>query len=649
MMGKCDLSVLNENQREAATTINGPLLIIAGAGSGKTTVLINRVAYMIEQGIAPEKILLLTFTNKAADNMLNRARRLADDRCRYITACTYHSFCAKLLRKYHRYVGLPRDFEIMTPSHAVNALALVKARRHEYYNTHRRMPKNQLVLGILSKAINTERSIAMVISEDYQKYEAEIAITSELIAEYQSYKKEKNLLDYDDLLTKTQELLGIDSVRRQISAQYQYVMVDEYQDTNALQEDILFTLCKDHHNLAVVGDDYQSIYAFRGSDINNILQFEKKMANCKVVMIDTNYRSTKQILDLANCMMKEHATFGYPKTMKDNHAVGEKVFLERVEDSFEESDFIVEKIKGLLEKGVSPEEIAVLERNASASTRLEIALQNAKIPFRKLGGLKFMERECVQDMLSILRVLVNRNTDEISWFRVLDLIPGIGNAYANKLVGLITNDNFLVENDYKNHKFYSYLIETDRCLKMAEGAMTPEEQYDLMYEFYINIKTEKTKQAKFEDEAERTAQLDKIEDDKVILHQLRELVLEYKNLIDFLDSIALDANPNVDNTKDMVTISTIHSAKGLEWKVVFIMDCVESAFPKGYVDHDQKEYDEELRCMYVAITRAKEELHIMAPYEVMVYGAYEESGVSRFLIGCEDLMEEKDNLPEMIY
>lgn len=632
------LDKLNPEQRQAVTTIEGPLLIIAGAGSGKTTVLVNRVAYMIDSGIDPKKILMLTFTNKAARNMVARAEKMTDERCKNITACTYHSFCAHILRHYSKYIDLDKDFSIITPSDAINTLKLVKARKSTYYNTHKKMPKNQIVLGILSKSINMQTSVSDTIIRYYSKYKDETPVIKELINDYQNYKTEKNMLDYDDLLIYAYQLLKNDEARNRIEKQYQYVMVDEYQDTNALQERILLLLCQKYQNLAVVGDDYQSIYAFRGSDINNILNFPDRMFQCKKVTIDTNYRSTKEILDLANHVMKEHADFGYPKMMKDNHSSGEIVHVETPINSEDEAVQIANQIEAYIKQGISLEEIAVLERGSNESINLELELQTRNIPFRKLGGLKFMEQRCVQDMLAFLKVLTNIQNDEISWFRILDIIPGIGDVYANRLVNLINNSDFLINNDFGKKKFYPYLVELNTYLQRAINAESIDIQFDILKEYYIKTMKDKIHSANISDVADKNAQLGEIEAYTKILDSLKDILMRYDTIIEFLDSIALDANPSFDETQEMVTISTIHSAKGLEWEVVFILNCINGVFPKDSVPYTES-YREELRCFYVAITRAKRYLHIEFPQELEMYGTFFDSVLSSYLTKCESYYE----------
>lgn len=304
---------LNSAQYEAATTINGPLLIIAGAGTGKTYMLINRVAYMIEQGIPPESILLLTFTNAAADEMKKRANNILDDRCSRIHASTYHSFCAEMLRKYAKYIGFSNNFTIITPQDVKDAIKYVKAKNPIY--KARQFPNCAKIAKIFSGAINNNISITQYVDKEHIECRNFTNELEQLYLEFQTYKKSRDMMDYDDILIYFYELLQNSIIQNRISNSYKYVMVDEYQDTNDLQEKIIIKLCQNNNNIAVVGDDYQSIYGFRGSNVNNFIGFPDKFSNCKRVTLSQNYRSSQEILDFANKIMDKHANFGYKKNM----------------------------------------------------------------------------------------------------------------------------------------------------------------------------------------------------------------------------------------------------------------------------------------------------------------------------------------------
>lgn len=631
-------SKLNAKQYDAVTTINGPLLIIAGAGSGKTHTLINRVSYMIESGIHPENILLLTFTNAAANNMKERASKILDERCNSITACTYHSFCAKMLRIYGNVVELDRNFTILSPSDVIDAISFVKAKNIDYKK--RGFPKNSTVANIFSESINKNISINEVLNNNkYYKYKSFYYDLNNLFKDYTAYKKAKNFCDYDDLLLLFNILLDNDKIRDVISEKYKYIMVDEYQDTNLLQEQIVFKLSKKYKNIAVVGDDYQSIYAFRGSDINNILNFNKKIDNCKKTIININYRSTKEILNLANAVMDRNANFGFKKDMKDNNCSGEKPSLIECYDSKDEAAFIIKKIKEFQNKGINYKNIAILERNSFSSSFLEILLTQLNIPFNKMGGLKFLEHECVLDIIAYLKCLYNP-LDELGWFRILKLCPGIGDIYARNLASLsLIDTNFLTNNPYEKRKFYKELIDLNiefNKLKLLDY----ETQINEIVNFYCDLRKRIIDIANVEDESNRTEMYEKLNSDKEILQILIDIALKYKSANEFLDALILDSTPDQEKKDNAVTISTIHSAKGLEWEYVFILDCVEGCIP-NLDENDQRNSfkdNEELRCFYVAITRAKSDLYLMVPNVINKYGKIIPGNLTHYLDGCENLM-----------
>ena len=633
------LKTLNKGQYEAATTIHGPVRILAGAGSGKTHTLISRVAYMVDSGIPPEQILLLTFTNNAAKNMVKRAAALSNPACAKITACTYHSFCAKLLRVYSRYIGIPNNFSILAPTEAEDAMRLVKSDSMRYANV-KDFPTVKKVIEIYSKSANMQMKVSSVVEFFYPQHKSVLRYVESLIEEYKSYKCQKNLLDYDDLLTKMLELLKNGKIRNRISDTYQYIMVDEYQDTNALQEKILFLIAGKYKNLAIVGDDYQSIYAFRGSDINNILEFPERFGgNCKTIIVNINYRSTEEILAVANHLMEEYATFGCKKTMVSNNKHGEKPYLYKPQDPDEESDYVMRHIERMIEDNVSLEDIAILERSSRASFSIENELNKREIPYRKLGGLKFMEFSCILDMLAFLKALTN-DADELAFYRILDLMPRIGSVNANKVVKSLMEKGICEAAlaEYKKKDFYGYLQQLLSVLDSVRDEESLECQYDMLCSYYFKIRTLKTDLMRTKNEDNRTLAYEKIDSDRKTLEILRDMVLSYDTIIEFLDDLVLDANKRADKEEKMITISTIHSAKGMEWSHVFMIQCVDQIFPKITKDmvedfpELESEYLEELRCFYVAITRAKDFIYICSPEYVSTYGGRSIRGrVSHFL------------------
>lgn len=632
------LDHLNNAQKNAVTTTEGPLIIIACAGSGKTTALINRVAYLIaEKEVIPESILLLTFTNAAAKNMLDKAKSMSDERCLRINACTYHSFCTKMLREYGRTINLNPNFTILNSTDVTEAIKFVKANKPEY--KEKKFPTNKTILKIFSSSVNGNLSLSDLINSNKKLIPYKLQI-EQLFKEYSDYKRTKQFCDYDDLLVHFNSLLDNYEICNKIKSRFQYIMIDEYQDTNNLQEQIITKLAGKNSNIAVVGDDYQSIYKFRGSNVNNFLNFPNKFNKCKTITLDINYRSTKEILDLANCIMKNHAHFGFPKNMKDNNKHGIKPQVVFPKSQNEEKEYILSKILLLHKKGVPFSDIAILERESLSSTGLEIALDHEGISYEKLGGKKFLEHVCVQDMLAYLRCLTNP-FDELAWFRILKLHPGIGDKYSRDIASLCSKDrNFLENNLYKKKNFYEELL----LLKKEFDKNKELDFHSAFNEFLIFYKKLRKRIISImnTDENTKIDYQEKYKSDEEILDVLKELSLQYTTALQMLDDMSLDNSKLSKNKNDgMLTISTIHSAKGLEWKYVFIIDCVDAILPGEIAmlektNGQSENFDEELRCFYVAITRAKEELYIFAPYSIVKNGRYIPTSITPFLNNCEE-------------
>ena len=612
-------SVLNEQQYDAATTINGPLLIIAGAGAGKTATLIHRVAYMIDNGVSPSNILLLTFTNKAADEMKTRASDLLDERCRKITACTYHSFCANMLRRYHKSIGLGKEFTIIPETDMVCTIKLVIAKNPGKYKIKGGLRANEIA-KFFSMSINKEIPLYDLLANQLgpgNEYLA--ALYCDLKDDYDAYKEEKGLLDYDDLLVYFNLLLDNAAVRNEISDNYRYIMVDEYQDTNNLQDNIVYKLADKYGNIAVVGDDYQSIYAFRGSNIENFIDFPKKYPGCKVVKLEKNYRSTTEILNLANEVMNVHADFGYKKNMNSNNKNGVIPELRHVNNDYKEAEDIINSIKKLHAAGTSYNDIAVLERQSKESNALEVMLTNNNIPYCKVGGPKFFERRAVLDILGFLRVIANPY-DSLAWFRILQLVYGIGDTYANKIVEHVIEEDFLLT-QYPTRAFhpkmedYYHKIKDIRTEYLA-GRLSVLDIVEEVQKFYIKQRKDYIASGKLSALEKEDAEANLKNDIKTAeeFHDLVKNSNRHRKLSAFLDDLTLGSG-NTDNKADgVVTISTIHSAKGLEWKHVFILDCINAVYPGlKAADMSPDEKREALRVFYVAITRAKESIVLYVP------------------------------------
>lgn len=615
-------SVLNASQYEAASTIDGAMLIIAGAGTGKTATLIHRVAYMIEHGIEPESILLLTFTNKAADEMKMRAAKIlkekdeTDDRCSRITACTYHSFCAKMLRRYAGYVNLPYDYKIISETDVCGIISIIMADNPEEYKLEY-IPEAKNIAEIFSKMTNKQMELKEILAEQYEPEFAEILtiVLDKLHKDYEDYKIKKNMLDYDDLLLTFNELLDIDQVREQISENYMYVCVDEYQDTNNLQEQIVFKMIETYENITVVGDDYQSIYAFRGSDVNNFINFPKKFDACKIVKLEKNYRSTVEILNVANEMMRVNADFGYSKTMESNTGNGDKPVKMYFDDVYKQAAGVADEIIRLaMKENVKYRDIAVLQKNSRSSAILELNLLSAGIPFKKIGGKKFTEKNCIQNVINILKVITNP-MDSIAWFDVLQLIYGVGDIYAGKIIKNVTDVDFLSKKfEERNHMFENELKELDKTIKnMRASKMDACALINDVITYYIQLRRIFISKSQGSEAVKKAYEMELKRDIKDLKH-LKQIVSTKKGLTvkKLLEDIM--AGSDVIGNKEYITISTIHSAKGLEWDNCFILDCTQEMYPDKSCDFKTPfECEEALRVLYVAVTRARKRLYLCVP------------------------------------
>lgn len=637
---------LNKEQLSAVRTIDGPLRIIAGAGSGKTRTLIYRVAWMLEHGIDPRNILLLTFTNKAADEMMSRAESMLDDRCGDVTACTFHSFCVLILRRYADSIDMSKDFTIMGTPDVTEAIDRIKSKLG--YNKLKGMPKGSAIAGYISKSVNMKRPIEEFLhngdrirAEDYAEEIKKVA------REYRSYKIERNLMDYDDLLYFTEKLLAESPiVRNMTESKYQYVMVDEYQDTNSLQENILLLLTRNHHNLCVVGDDYQSIYKFRGADVNNIIDFKKRMPEAHDVTLHCNYRSDQRILNLANNVMKNHANEGIYKEMNSEYDFGQMPQLIQVDSSYDERDQVFQIIQNALCNGFTRSDIAILERSSFSSNLIEARLTQEGIPYTKAGGLKFMEKAHVQDILAFLKCIANPH-NEIAFFRALKKYPAIGGTFAQRISELIIKSGYsgLVENPYRKRAFYPDMValkgklEEWQQMGLLEVMEAVEKYYSALCERVING-------MKLEDESKRDELLSENDSHSEDFDTLNIMAKEHRTLTGFLDKLTLETDvPTADD--DALHISTIHSAKGLEFPVVIILDCADGIFPRVTCENEHSEDDEEeLRCFYVAMTRAKNQLYMIQPKYAARYGRMEQVAPSHYLTGEEEYFELVDETGE---
>ena len=606
MTNKIDYQkVLNPAQLKAVMTRDGSVLVIAGAGSGKTRTLVYRVARLVETGVAPENILLLTFTRKAAGEMLERAAGLADERCRHVSGGTFHSLAYRVLRNNANLLGFDNSFTILDRSDMEEAIqTLVREIRIETGSV--RVPKRSTLANIISKAANLQIPVEALIREEYAQFLEFIPQANKLVQLYGDYKRENQIMDYDDLILFLRQLLSEnEEIRESLSEQYRYIMVDEYQDTNAIQAEIVRWLALSHHNIMVVGDDSQSIYSFRGAEYRNMFDFPALFPEAKTIKLEENYRSTQPILTFTNALM-DQAYEKYTKCLFTKRSDGETPKVINTRYSPEQATFICRSIKDRISRGRSFKDFAVLFRAAYHSFDLEVELAREGIPFVKYGGFKFMESAHIKDLLAHLRVIVNR-FDAVSWGRILRLIENIGQKKSRAIIGWMRDNrchSWKITEWPGARKGDIGLKDLSLLLKrLSARDLAPEKAIEYVIEYYDPILKNK-----FDDFPRREKDLE----------QLISMAGRYERLRNFLDDLTLEPPTSpVDmypgEKKDCLTLSTVHSAKGLEWPVVFIIWVMEGYFPSSKANSNLAAIEEERRLMYVAATRARDELIMCYP------------------------------------
>jgi DNA helicase-2/ATP-dependent DNA helicase PcrA len=621
--------LLNDAQHEAVVTLEGPILVVAGAGSGKTRTLVFRVARLVELGVDPRGILLLTFTRKASAEMLRRAAGLLDGRCEQVAGGTFHSFANMVLRRHGGALGYASSFTILDRGDSEDAIGLLRARLG-LDKKERRFPRKQTIAELFSMAVNKSTDLAVLIEEQYSHLVDHTDDLLDLAAAYREYKRERSLLDYDDLLVELQRLLAEHpGVRSQLSQRYRYVMVDEYQDTNQIQASIVRLLAGEHDNVMAVGDDAQSIYAFRGADFRNIMDFPKLFPGTRVITLEENYRSTQPILDLTNTIIAQ-ARERYTKELHSNQRDGERPLLVAAANENFQSRFICQRVLELREEGVPLSDIAVLFRSSFHSFDLELELSRHDIPFIKRGGFRFIETAHVKDALAHLRVLANPR-DAVSWYRILLLIEGIGPRTAEDLIArLIATPDPAAELEGVTDRASSNDLRALAGLlrRLAGVAAKPADQLGEVLRYYEPI----LKRVHRDDYPKRQKDLE----------HFISIAARYDSLESLLTDMALeppsdsigDVLATDDDEDGLLTLSTVHSAKGLEWHTVFIIWVVEGKFPSAYSLRGVDEVEEERRLLYVAATRAKRNLYLSYPISMYDRGAgIVFSKLSQFLDG----------------
>jgi DNA helicase-2/ATP-dependent DNA helicase PcrA len=597
----------------------GPLLVIAGAGTGKTMTLAHRVAHMIIEGVSPERILLLTFTRRASQEMTRRVESIVRASARDAIPLpagglpwsgTFHSIANRLLRRFARNLGLDPGFSVLDRGDAADMIDVV---RHEQKltRTSRRFPKKDTCLAIYSRCVNTQRPLADTLDETYPWCADWADELAELFRHYVLRKQQCQSLDYDDLLLYWSHLVAEPEFAEEIGSWFDHVLVDEYQDTNLVQAQILNALKPDGSGVTVVGDDAQSIYSFRAADVENILGFpDQYMPSAKVITLEQNYRSTQPLLDSANCLIAESER-QYRKNLFSERRNGGKPRYITVEDGDAEAEYVVTSILANRELGMALKDQAVLFRGAHHSDRLELELVRRNIPYVKFGGLKFLEAAHVKDLLSVLKWAENPR-NEVAAFRVLKLLPGMGPANAARC--------------------FERLAVNEHCISALEEFRAPAAaagEWPAFCSLMVSLGGAEIGDRGWQSQVSEVRRwyqphleriYDGIDTREADLEQLEQISGRYPTRERFLTELTLDppsaagdlaGDPLLD--EDYLILSTVHSAKGQEWESVFVLNVTDGNFPSEFATGKPEMIEEERRLLYVAMTRAKQSLSLLSP------------------------------------
>lgn len=617
------LSSLNTEQRSAVQHGDQPLLIVAGAGTGKTTTLAHRVAHLIANGVDPGRILLLTFTRRSASEMLRRVDALlvrwqqtarlqragAKAISRDVWGGTFHAVATRLLRQHGKLIGLGPEFTILDRSDAEDLLNILRSEL-ELAKSDKRFPLKGTCLDIYSRVVNTQLPLEQVLKTTFPWGTDHLENLKKLFAAYTDRKEQQQTLDYDDLLLFWHYLMTDPACGDVVRQKFDCVLVDEYQDTNTLQAEIVKGLSPEGRGLTVVGDDAQSVYSFRAATVRNILDFPLQFPGTTVLPLQQNYRSTQPILDATNRVIAM-ASEGHRKTLWSKRTDGSKPRVVSCLDENEQSEYVIEQILALRETGVALKQQAVLFRASHHSLALELELSRRNIPFHKYGGLKFVEAAHVKDLLAFLRLAENPR-DSVSALRILLLLPGIGPKKATQLVEMLVSErgDFGAWKDFKppaaTATHWPLFV---ALLRILSGRQTKPLELSLeihhVRTFYAPLL-----QQKYDDAFIRERDLEQIE----------QMAARFESRVQFLNDMTLDppsstqdfaGDPLLD--EDYLTLSTIHSAKGLEWESVFVLHSADGNIPSDMATGSDAEIEEERRLFYVALTRAKSHLHILHP------------------------------------
>jgi len=609
---------LNDEQFAAVTAEPGPLLVLAGAGSGKTRTLTYRVAYLLSKGVKPWEILLLTFTNKAAKEMLHRVQDLTGVEPSRFWGGTFHSIGNRALRIYGDAIGLPKNFTILDADESESLLKQVVESENKLFFKDKTNPKPGPLFNVLSLARNTQKSVVETVERQFQQYSEIKMMLPPFAAAYAKKKREQGVLDYDDLLELWLELLTKSpEVATYFAQRFKHLLVDEYQDTNTLQSQIIDTLAP-HHRIMAVGDDAQCIYSWRGADFENIMTFPDRHAGTVIHRIETNYRSTPQILGLANGVLEAQPKGRhFDKELRASRANSHKPAVVQTIDDREQAEFILKRIRSLIEDdGVSAGEIAILYRSHFHALEIQLALSRAGVPYQITSGVKFFERQHVRDLVAFIQFVANPR-NESAWNRIAILLPKVGEKGAQKIYAAAYEHAKLMQRD-----FIDALATDDVKTKVSKDAK------DEWANFCATLKQISDAVRTGKPDAVVSTAIDgwygdymkgEYADYTDRLEELKALIGfagRFDDLGEMLSQIALmngeTSERSVEVPPDTVKLTTVHQSKGLEFDVVFVIGVADGMFP-GRRAIEANDVEEERRLFYVAVTRAKNELYICYP------------------------------------
>lgn len=583
---------LNQDQQKVVFEGDGPCLVLSGPGSGKTRTLVYRTAYLLQKKISPERILLLTFTKKAATEMIERIHSLSQANSKKIYGGTFHHISNLFLREHANEIGYSKGYTIIDEEDSKSIIrAIIKKEITSQF------PKPQVVQKIISLSVNSQQNIDDVIHIYFEQIEDKYIDDIKKIAKkYKEKKKESNVMDYDDLLLNFLKILTNERVNKILSQKFLYILVDEYQDTNTIQEKIIKKLSSHNKNILAVGDDSQSIYSFRAANIKNILNFSKNYKNAKIFKIKNNYRSTTEIVEAANYLIKNNDE-RLEKNLKSVIGNGSQPSILPFHNPKKQASFIIDYIRNN-----NHLEVAVLFRAHFHAVELELELARNNIPYQLRGGIKFFEQMHIKDVVAFLRVILNA-ADESSWRRLLLRQDKIGEVTSEKIISKILkyntiNEVLLNKDDFKNEFPESVYSKIELIFNMLETSLncSPFDKIDI---FYNNFYKEYLKLS-----------FDNFQKRKNDILKLKELTLNYKTEEEMLSNFSLSEDFNINNSnKKKIILSTVHQAKGLEWDTVFIINLNEGSFPH-LKSLEEGMIEEERRLFYVAITRCKSNLFI---------------------------------------